>query len=98
MMKYKEEDERKIIHGHSSGGSVNNPSIQQQQAAGVELTGRVTDPDDLPVKIKIKLHSKYFDTREKITVVPTAFYDDKVMIRDGRSCSVEYAKNYWEIV
>lgn len=94
-MRYKEENERKIIHSHSISGGMNSPSIQQQQAAGVELTGRVTDPNDHLVVIEIKLHTEYFDTREKMTVVPIAFYDDKVMIRDGRSCNMEYTRNYW---
>ncbi len=95
-MSYKTGEEREIIHAHSTSGGMNNPSIQQQQAAGVELTGRVTDPNDNPPMIIVK-GKRYFDTREDIYVVPTAFYDDKIMITDGRSCSTTYAKNYWTL-
>ncbi len=93
-MSYKTEEEREIIHAHSTGGSMNNPSIQQQQVAGVELTGRVTDPDDNPPMTIVK-GKRYFDTREEIYVVPVTFHDDRIRIEDGRSCTVTYAKNYW---
>ena len=94
-MKYKEENERKIIHAHSISGGMNSPSIQQQQNLGVELTGRVNHHDDRPHAIILKVGQQYHDTREDMTVEPIAFYDDKIMIKDGRSCSVVYAQQHW---
>ncbi len=94
-MKYKEENEREIIHGHSSGGSMNNASITQQNIAGVELTGRVSDPDDRPHAIILRVGQQYHDMSENIIVEPISFYDDKIMIKDGRSCSVIYARQHW---
>ena len=94
-MKYKEENEREIIHAHSISGGLNNPSIQQQQAAGVELTGRASDPDDKPHAIILRVGQQYHDMSENIIVEPISFYDDKIMIKDGRSCSVIYARQHW---
>lgn len=97
-MKYKEENEREIIHGHASGGSMNNASITQQNIAGVELTGRVSDPDDRPQVMILRVGQQYHDSREDITVEPIEFYGDKIMIKDGRSCSVTYAEQHWSRV
>ena len=94
---YPKEDEEKI-KGHSISRGMNNPSITAQLLAGKNLLGDEPEVKQLIDNDEIRLNEIYFDTYEKIHVAPIKLYDDKVQIHDYRSCTIEYAKQYWELV
>ena len=92
---YPKKDE-KIIRGHSISGGMNNPPITKQLLEGKNLQG---DDERKPLIFDddIQIGLLYYDKREKFEVLPVKQYDDKIQISDGRSCTIEYARTYWEL-
>ena len=92
---YPKLDEKKI-HGHSISRGMNNPPLSKQLLEGVNLLGDEPTQKRLIDDFgEIAINMLYHDTKENFDVMPVRIYGNRIEISDGRSCTVEYAKQNW---